>query len=57
MSRKLTATVDGETYEIPEIWIAGFCQTHRTRTTEDAVMYWHWQSQLAKADQAQNVAA
>lgn len=42
MSRTVTATVRGTTYEIPEIWLIGF-----PGTVEEGVQWWAYQSELA----------
>ena len=36
----------GETYMIPDIWIAGFCRNGRS--IMDAIRHWHEQAQLEK---------
>ena len=46
MSRMVSAIVDGQRHEIPELWLVGFTQTARGRTTEDGIRFWHWQWQL-----------
>lgn len=42
----VSATVDETTYSIPEYWLIG---QRRHRTIEEAIRYWHYQSQLAEA--------
>lgn len=41
--------VDGVSYEIPEIWLAGFCTANRC-TVEAAVNWWHHQEQLRQIE-------
>lgn len=41
----MTATIEGRTYEIPEMWIAGYCRTHGG-TAVDAAQAWHAQAQM-----------
>ncbi len=55
-SRTMVATVEGIRHEIPEIWVAGFCQSNRCHAG-DAAAYWHWQFQLDQQWNAQQVAA
>lgn len=52
-SRIMRATIDGVTYEIPEIWVAGFCLAvpgRPARTVLDAVQWWHAQRVMALND-------
>ena len=46
--------IDGREFDIPDIWIAGFCQGARLRGepsgVEDAIYYWVWQAELADAE-------
>ncbi len=46
----------GESYNIPGIWIAGFC-SRDGRHPLDAIRYWHEQAELEKVWQAQQARA
>ena len=48
MSRIVKAKYAGITYEIPDIWIAGFCHG-RGRTLLDAIRWWHEQAEMEKS--------
>lgn len=48
--RMTTATYEGRTYEIPEIWIAGFC--HHGATVHDAIIWWAYQAELKRIEEA-----
>jgi hypothetical protein len=50
--RTATGTIDGHTYEIPEMWLAGFCRTNGC-TVPDAFAWWHEQEKMEAAFQAQ----
>ena len=47
------ASVDGETYEIPELWLVG--GTRAFGTAEAAIRHWHEQVQLAAAHRQGNI--
>lgn len=44
--RTTTATINGRTYQIPDLWLAGFVR--RGGTTLDGIRYWHEQQLLAE---------
>jgi hypothetical protein len=48
--------IDGRTFDIPEIWLAGFQQGARARkepaTIEDAIYFWAWQCELEALEDA-----
>lgn len=50
-SRYLTAQFEGRTYEIPEMWVAGFCR--EGNTVEEAVAYWHTQTILGEHERGE----
>ena len=41
----MTATIEGQTYEIPEMWVAGYVRTHGG-DARDAALAWHEQAKL-----------
>lgn len=41
----ITATVAGQTYQIPAMWLAG---ATRTRTYPEAIQVWHEQAQAER---------
>lgn len=47
--KEVTATIEGRTYVIPEIWLAGFCQRNGCDVGE-AVRWWHEQELMAEGD-------
>jgi hypothetical protein len=50
----MVATVRGQRYEIPEIWVMGWCHGARLRhepsSIADAVAFWAWQAELERAE-------
>lgn len=38
----------GERYDIPEIWLAGFCQAHGHCHPREAIAWWHQQALMEK---------
>lgn len=45
-----TVTYQGQTYEIPDIWLAGFC--HGTgRTILEGIQWWAYQAELARIEE------
>lgn len=53
--RVVTATIDGKTYLIPEMWLVGFTHGGR-RSVAEAVQHWHEQEQMEQACQRQRLA-
>jgi hypothetical protein len=53
-ARVLVVTVEGQRYEIPEMWLAG---ATRTRTIGEAVQLWHQQAMLEEVFRHQREAA
>ena len=55
--RILHATYGGRTYEIPEIWMMGFCsargQDDSPRTIQDGIAWWAYQTELAEREGSQ----
>lgn len=49
-NRTMRATYNGRTYEIPEIWLAGFLQTWPGATILLAVKWWAYQTELAERE-------
>ena len=50
-SRRVTATINGRTYKIPEIWLAGWLQSHGGDANMGAaVAYWDLQAQLEQLE-------
>lgn len=47
MSNIIVAWYEGRRYEIPDIWVMGFCRG-TNRTIQDAVAHWHYQQMLAE---------
>jgi hypothetical protein len=53
------ATYNGRTYDIPDIWLAGFCQSRYTpghptlagATILEAVAWWAWQEELKEREE------
>ena len=43
----IRATYAGQTYQIPGIWLAGYCRNGRT--VLEAIQWWHYQATLEKA--------
>jgi hypothetical protein len=39
--RIVSATVEGLSYEIPELWMVGYCQSHADADAFDAIRAWH----------------
>jgi hypothetical protein len=52
-ARTVTATVEGQRYEIPEMWLAG---ATRTRTYPEALQQWHEQAVAEAEFQARKIA-
>lgn len=52
--RMIHATYKGQSYEIPEVWLMGFCCARGAddgpRTMQEAVAWWAWQCELAERD-------
>lgn len=48
MRDMITAKVDGRTYQIPGMWLAGFLRGRRGATVQDAVLWWHEQELMAE---------
>lgn len=58
--RTTTAKIEGQTYEIPEIWLAGITRARSDRpalTIHEAIIFWHEQAQLEKVWQSQQKVA
>ncbi len=54
-ARTTIATYNGRQYQIPEMWLAGFCSNGpdgRSRSLADAVAWWAWQTELAEREEA-----
>lgn len=49
--RVTIATVEGRTFEIPEIWIAGFC--HHGATVHEAIIWWAYQAELKRIEEGE----
>ena len=43
MTRMISATIEGQTYQIPSMWL---CGATRNRTLRQALQVWHEQSQM-----------
>lgn len=54
--RMMEATINGRTYAIPEIWVAGYCSGspggRPIATLMDAVAWWAWQEELKEQEEA-----
>jgi hypothetical protein len=50
--RIVTATVEGRRYEIPELWMIGYCQSHAEADSLNAVIAWHRQARLEQSEPA-----
>jgi hypothetical protein len=48
--RYATVTIEGRTYQIPDMWLMGMC---RRMTTLEAVRHWHEQELMQEAFNAQ----
>lgn len=44
--RTMAATIEGQTYQIPERWIQGYMAVRADVTIQDAVLAWHEQEQF-----------
>jgi hypothetical protein len=48
----MIARYKGRTYDIPDLWVAGFMQGHPGLTFEEVVAWWHEQTLLGEAEEA-----
>jgi hypothetical protein len=46
--RFVTGTIEETKYEIPEMWVVGFCQ-HNKCSVHDAFVWWHEQEKMEKS--------
>lgn len=54
--RMTTVIYQGQTYEIPDIWLAGFC--HGTdRTILEGIQWWAYQAELARIEEENDARA
>jgi hypothetical protein len=51
MSHETKVRVGDRTYLIPDIWLAGFCQSNHC-STADAIAWWHAQEIMAEQEAA-----
>lgn len=51
----MVAKIEGRTYEIPEMWMVGFCRGGKTPV--DALRHWHEQEMMEVTFKAQRDAA
>lgn len=42
--------IEGRVYEIPDMWLAGFCRAGRS--VRDAIDYWHQQALLEELEES-----
>lgn len=46
--RMMQATLEGRTYSIPELWMAGYCRGGAT--IPEAVVWWAYQTELGELE-------
>ena len=50
MVGEVVAKYEGHTYDIPDLWVAGFMMQHPGLTIPEVVVWWHTQEQWAEQE-------